>query len=144
MPAGIGSHSLETPIAAEKEGLGADFYVKTLHPDNYWSASPVEARDEWCWYRPNSDDHDAYHDNIFCVDPKRTIDVMAAVTKPWLAFKVMAAGALSPQAGFNFAFANGADFIIAGMFDFQIADDVEITMKALKRSRNREGRPWRA
>ncbi len=141
VPAGVGSHSLETTIACEKTGVDPDYYVKTLHPDTYWSASPPEARDEWCWYRKSSNDHDAYHDNYFCADPPRTIEVMKAVKKPWLAFKVMAAGAVSPQVGFNYAFSNGADFVIAGMFDFQVADDVSIAVKALKRVQDRE-RPW--
>ncbi len=144
VPAGIGGHSLETPIAAEKAGIPNDFYVKTFHPDTYWSASPPEVRDEWCWYRGYSQDHDDYHDNIFCVDPKRTVDVMASIKKPWMAFKVMAAGAVNPQIGFNFAFQNGADFVIAGMFDFQVADDVGITVKALKRARERTVRAWMA
>jgi hypothetical protein len=143
VPGGIGSHSLETPILAEKNGLNPDYYVKTLHPDTYWSNSPTEARDEWCWYRGYSADHDQYHDNYFCADPKRTIEVMKGIAKPWFAFKVMAAGALTPQAGINYAFENGADFIIAGMFDFQVAADVEIAVKALKRSKRRD-RPWRA
>jgi hypothetical protein len=68
---------------------------------------------------------------------------MQSVAKPWFAFKVMAAGALSPQIGFNFAYQNGADFIIAGMFDFQVAEDVATAHKALKRARKR-ARPWRA
>src|SRR5262249_53234647 len=29
VPGGIGSHSLETPIASEKHGLSPDYYVKT-------------------------------------------------------------------------------------------------------------------
>ena len=41
VPGGIGSHSLETPIASEKHGLNPDYYVKTFHPDNYWSATPA-------------------------------------------------------------------------------------------------------
>lgn len=141
VPAGIGSHSLETPIAAEKAGIPNDYYVKTYHPDTYWSASPPEARDEWCWYRPYSQDHDGYHDNIFCVNPARTVEVFQNVKKPWFAFKVMAAGALNPQMAFHAAFQAGADFIIAGMFDFQVAEDVEIAVKALRRTRERT-RPW--
>ncbi|WP_165246212.1 hypothetical protein [Paludisphaera soli] len=141
VPAGVGSHSLLTTIASEERGFNPDYYVKTFHPDAYWSASPPEARDEWCWYREYSQDHDKYHDNIFCVDPGRTIEVMRAVDRPWLAFKVMAAGAIPPQVGFQQAYAAGADFIIAGMFDFQVADDVEIAVKALKRTRKRD-RPW--
>jgi len=143
VPAGIGSHSLETPIACQRYKLNPDFYVKTLHPDSYWSATPPEDREEWCWYKGSSQDHDRYHDNIFCLDPRKTVDFMQTVDKPWFAFKVMAAGALSPQIGFNFAYQNGADFIIAGMFDFQVTDDVAIARKSLRRAQNRT-RPWRA
>jgi len=143
VPAGIGSHSLETPIASEKQGLNPDYYVKTFHPDNYWSANPVDKREEWCWYNGSSNDHDRYHDNIFDLHPDRTMAFMKTVAKPWVAFKVMAAGAIPAQVGINHAFQHGADFVIAGMFDFQIAADVEIVVKALKRTKLRE-RPWRA
>ncbi len=143
VPGGIGSHSLETPIASEKHGLNPDYYVKTFHPDNYWSATPADKREEWCWYGGYSDNHDRYHDNIFDLHPDRTVEVMRAVTRPWVAFKVMAAGAIPAQIGINHAFHGGADFVIAGMFDFQLAADVEIVVKALHRTKNRE-RPWRA
>jgi hypothetical protein len=143
VPTGIGSHSLETPIASQRHRLNPDFYVKTLHPDSYWSATPAQDREEWCWYKGSSADHNRYHDNMFCLDPEKTVEFMQCVDKPWFAFKVMAAGALSPQIGFNFAYKNGADFIIAGMFDFQVVDDLAIARKALKRAQNRS-RPWRA
>ena len=55
VPAGIGSHSLETPIACEKNGLPVDYYVKTLHMDRYWSATPEENREEWCWLRDKAE-----------------------------------------------------------------------------------------
>ncbi len=141
VPAGIGSHSLETTIASEAHGLDPDYYVKTFHPDTYWSATPKDRREEWCWYGPRSQDHDGYNDNIFCLDPERTETVMRAVQKPWFAFKVMAAGAIPPQIGFSHAYKHGADFVIAGMFDFQIAGDVELAVKALHRAKVRE-RPW--
>ena len=56
---------------------------------------------------------------------------------------VMAAGAIHPQMAFPFAFRNGADFVIAGMFDFQVETDVKIAVEALKKTQNRK-RPWRA
>jgi hypothetical protein len=141
--AGIGSHSLETPIASETHGLEPDYYVKTFHPDSYWSATPKERREEWCWYNPRGQDHDGYNDNIFCIDPERTETFMKSVAKPWVAFKVMAAGAIRPEVGLNFAFKRGADFVIAGMFDFQVAADVDHAVKALRRAKVRD-RPWRA
>lgn len=143
VPAGLGSHSLETPIASEQHGLEPEYYVKTFHPDNYWSATPKERREEWCWYGPRGQDHDGYNDNMFCIDPERTEAFMKSVARPWFAFKVMAAGAIRPEIGFNFAFRRGADFVIAGMFDFQVAADVALAVKALRHSQERE-RPWRA
>ena len=42
---------------------------------------------------------------------------MAKITKPWIAFKILAAGAIPPRAAFPYAFSSGADFLLAGMFD---------------------------
>jgi hypothetical protein len=142
VPAGVGSHSLETTIASESHDLDPDYYVKTFHPDTYWSATPKDHRQEWCWYLPRTQNHDDYNDNMFCIDPERTQKVMRAVAKPWFAFKVMAAGAIPPHIGFTHAYENGADFVIAGMFDFQLAYDVKLAVKALHRAKARE-RPWR-
>ena len=57
------------------------------------------------------------------------------------AFKVMAAGAIKPQMAFPYAFRNGADFVIAGMFDFQVEIDVKIALEALQKLDSRK-RPW--
>jgi hypothetical protein len=46
------------------------------------------------------------------------IDFMKTVKKPWIAFKVMAAGAIPPRKAFRHAFNGGADYVLAGMFDF--------------------------
>lgn len=141
--AGIGSHSLETPMACEKNKLGAEYYVKTYHLDRYWSATPPENREEWCWTKGMSGEHDKYNDNMWCLDPDRTAAFMETVDKPWIAFKVMAAGAIHPRTAFGHALRGGADFICAGMFDFQIEEDVSYTLEALRKTANRK-RPWRA
>ncbi|MHB1034778.1 MAG: hypothetical protein ACYC35_09615 [Pirellulales bacterium] len=143
VPAGIGGHSLETTTACEKNNLNPDFYVKTLHMDRYWSATPKENREEWCWYKPQSSEHGGFHDNMWCLDPEKTVAFMESVTKPWAAFKVMAAGAIPPQVGFSYAFRNGADFVVAGMFDFQIAVDAELAKDSVRKAKDRK-RPWRA
>ena len=67
---------------------------------------------------------------------------METVNKPWVAFKVMAAGAITPRMAFPFSFRHGADFIIAGMFDFQVETDVKIAIEGLQKVGSRK-RPWR-
>ncbi len=141
VPAGIGSHSLETPMACEKQGAHADFYVKTLHMDRYWSATPPQKREEWCWYKPQSSEHDGFHDNMWCLDAEKTISFMETVKKPWVAFKVMAAGAIPPRMAFPYAFRHGADFVVAGMFDFHIEEDVKLAADALRKLDQRK-RAW--
>ena len=44
---GVGAHSLQTILESRKLGVKADFYYKTFHHDNYWSATPRERREEY-------------------------------------------------------------------------------------------------
>jgi hypothetical protein len=143
VPAGVGGHSLNMPVACERDQVGADYYVKTFHMDRYWSATPAESRVEYDWMRGNAADHNRNNDSMWCNDPEETAAFMEKVEKPWVAFKVMAAGAIKPQMAFPYAFRNGADFIIAGMFDFQVEIDVKLALDALQKTGSRT-RPWRA
>jgi hypothetical protein len=132
--AGIGGHMVEVPVACEKAGVNPDFYMKTLHSDHYWSATPRAERP--AGKLPP-------HDNMWCPQPEETVQFMATVTKPWIAYKVMAAGAIHPRDGFRYAYENGADFICAGLFDFQVREDTIIAKSILSSSMARQ-RPWRA
>jgi hypothetical protein len=139
LPVGVGSHSLLVPMACEKAAVPCDFYVKTFHSDDYPSATPKPLRKEFCW----QDGAEGWYDNMWCLNPEETIAFMGKVTKPWIAFKVLAAGAIYPRQAFPYAFKNGADFIAVGMFDFQIKDNCELAAKVVRGTTSRE-RPWRA
>lgn len=136
--AGIGGHSIEVIMASEKAGINNDFYMKTLHHGNYWSATPKEDRIEFNVDSGSLNDHD----NIWSITPEKTIEFMKTVKKSWIAFKVLAAGAIHPKSGFRYAFENGADFVCAGMFDFQVREDAIIAKDILSGIMNRP-RPWR-
>ena len=133
--AGVAGHELRTPRTVEEAGLAPDFYVKTLHDTNYWSKRRPDQMKEVI---------DNYGiDNYWCMDPKETIAFMANVKRPWIAYKVLAAGAIHPRVGFRHAFENGADFAAVGMFDFQVAEDVALANHVLTETRNRD-RAWMA
>lgn len=105
LPAGVGAHRLETIRCCEEHGIPADYYVKTLHSTDYPSV-------------------DIGHDNRWSFTPDETIEFMKGIRKPWMAFKVMAAGAIPPRPAFTYALQHGADFALVGMFDFEIAENV--------------------
>jgi hypothetical protein len=131
--AGVAGHELRTPVAVERAGIKPDFYMKTLHSTNYWSARKPDQLKEVI---------DNYGiDNYWCLDPEGTIRFFSELERPWIAYKVLAAGAIQPEAGLKHAFANGADFCVVGMFDFQIEEDVATANRVLAETRNRE-RSW--
>ncbi len=129
--AGIGAHGLGTIVASEKVKLEPDFYVKTYHSHDYFTAP-----------KPNETDDLGHYDNSWCKDPEEVAEVMLNVRQPWIAFKVLAAGAIPPRRGFQFAFDGGADFILVGMFDWQIAEDVKTVKEVLADVKRH--RPWRS
>jgi len=131
--AGVGAHGLRVIMECEKAKIDVDFYVKTLHPLKYPSAPKPGETDRWGLGR---------WDNCWCNNPEEVIEFMEDVKKPWIAFKVMAAGAISPQFAFKYAFDSGADFILAGMFDWQVIEDANIAREAVASAKRT--RPWRS
>ena len=132
--AGVGAHDLRVIVECEKAKMDVDFYQKTFHSLDYYTA-------------PRADEKDflGAHDNSWCNDPQAVIDVMAKVTKPWIAFKILAAGAIPPRAAFPYAFNSGADFILVGMFDWQIEEDAKLARRvvaAVAAPGTKRTRPW--
>lgn len=123
---GIAGHALAVAQACEKAGLEPDFYLKTFNSKRYWSAGPVPRLD-----------------SVWEETPEETEKYMAGVERPWIAYKVLGAGAIHPREGFQFAFERGADFVCVGMFDFQIAEDAALARRAIEKARLRP-RPWSA
>jgi hypothetical protein len=140
-PAGMGAHSVQALMACDEAGIEPDFFMKTFHHDKYWSAHPVENRIPFSVDGDRSEDHDEFHDNMFCLFPEKTTEYMSKKKIPWIAFKVLAGGAIHPEAGFKYAFENGADFVCVGMFDWQIVDDVNIAIDTLSSLTGRQ-RDW--
>ena len=142
-PAGLGSHALEVPMACDEAGIQPDFYFKTHHHDQYWSAHPEENRKPFSVDQERSLDHNEAHDNIYDLDPEATAAYMKNKEQPWFAFKVLAAGAIPPEEGLEFAYKNGADFVVLGMFDFQLQQDLSVAINTLSNLQGRE-RAWRS
>ncbi|MBC8869634.1 MAG: hypothetical protein H8E44_09465 [Planctomycetes bacterium] len=126
LPAGIGAHRLHTVEACVERGYQPDFWMKTLHHTDYWSAKAETERN-----------------NIWCRKPEETVAFMKDLQQPWIAYKTLAAGAIRPEEGFKYAFENGADFLCVGMFDFQIVQDANIALGVLDGDLDRQ-RPWYA
>ena len=110
---GVGSHLLDTARACNSGGVNPDFFMMTINRVNYYCSEATEV-------------------GIF----------MRSIKKPWIAFKVMAAGVIPPRDAFRYAFENGADHILVGMFDFEVAEDAKIAGQVLE-DLKRE-RPWRS
>jgi uncharacterized membrane protein YphA (DoxX/SURF4 family) len=124
---GIGAHQLETLQGCVAAGMEPDFWMKTMHHHGYWSAR-----------------HPEWHDNMYCNNPAETAAWMRERPEPWIAFKTMAAGAIHPKEAFRYALENGADFVCAGIYDFQLVEDVNIALEALGTGLPQRQRPWRA
>ena len=131
VPSGVGGHSLDVVKACEEHGIKADFYIKTFHHHSYPTG-------------PKPDEITGPYNEFpgyWCANPKETAEFMKTVRRPWIAFKTMAAGAIPPKQAFRHAFSNGADFVLAGMFDFEIAEDVKLAQEAISGLKERT-RPW--
>src|SRR6187399_38321 len=132
--AGVAAHDLRVIVECEKRKLDVDFYQKTFHTHEYFTAP-----------KPGDTAAVGKNDNSWCSDPQAVIDVFAKVKKPFIAFKILAAGAIQPRAAFPYAFNNGADFILVGMFDWQVDEDAKLARRVLSvvmGPNSKRTRPW--
>jgi hypothetical protein len=132
--AGIAAHDLRVIIECEKRKLDPDFYQKTLHTNDYFTGP-----------KPGSPDAVGNNDNSWCSDSQAVIDVFAKITKPWIAFKVLAAGAIPPRAAFPYALNGGADFLLVGMFDWQVEENTKLARRVFNvvaGPNSKRTRPW--
>lgn len=134
VPSGVGAHDIRVVKECEERKIANDFYIKTFHHHHYPSApKPDEIKG-------------AYNEDpgYWCANPDELIALMANVEKTWIAFKVMAAGAIPPKDAFQYVFESGADHVLAGMFDFEIAEDAGIARDAFAAAAGKRTRPWRS
>ena len=148
--AGLGAHAIDTLILCEEQGIIPDYYMKTMHNDQYWSAHPRANRKPFevvgygtpgVYIDYLNNDRDYFRDNCWDTYPDRTVEFVNRVKVPVMGFKVLAAGAIHPKDAFKWAFENGADFICVGMFDFQVVNDVNICLDTLQNLQHRK-RAW--
>ena len=121
---GTAAHVIDVPKACLTNGIVPDFFMKTFHHHNYFSA-PAPDRKGYSW----------------CDEPEETAAFFKDCKIPWIAYKVLAAGAIKPADGFRYAYENGADFTCVGMFDFHVVDNSIATVEVLNSSLKRE-RKW--
>jgi hypothetical protein len=131
IPCGMGAHDLKVVQEIEKAGMPVDFYIKTLHHHNYPTAPKAGTAKDTTSEIPGH----------WCRNPEETVEFMKTMKKPWIAFKVMAAGSIPAKDAFSYAFNSGADFVLAGMFDFDIVEDCQLTRDLVPQAQGR-ARPW--
>jgi len=132
--AGVAAHDLRVIVECEKLKLDVDFYQKTFHSHEYFTAP-----------KPGDTAAVGPNDNSWCSNPDEVIQVFSKVNKPWIAFKILAAGAIHPRTAFPYAFNSGADFILVGMFDWQVEEDAKLARRVIgiiSGPNSKRTRPW--
>ena len=111
MPAGLGTHDPEVIRYAEDNDFGVDFYMMAFYNLSKRSEEYLsEDRTEAC-------------------------KVIQEVDKPFLAFKIMAAGRNEPEEAFRYAYENikSTDAVVVGIFTKHQPDQVSEDVKLARR-----------
>ena len=101
-PAGVGTHLPEVVLRCEEMGLNPDFYMLSFY----------NCTDKGDGYDPE--------------DRVKACEVMRRISRPFLAFKVMAAGRNDPMDALRFAFRNikPTDAVVVGVYTKNDPDQV--------------------
>jgi len=140
LPIGVGTWAMPVVSVCEQGKLPLDFYVKSFHGDGYPSSRPTPpaAREAYIQQTPR------YFDNIWCANAQEVQESFSKITKPWLATKVTAAGAIDARSSLTHALEGGADFAAVALFDFLIAATATDVKRIVPRADRNRTRPWRA
>ncbi len=114
LPAGVGTHLPEVVIHSEETGLSPDFYMLSFY----------NVTDKGDSYDPE--------------DRVKATEVIRKIKRPFLAFKVMAAGRNDPAEALRFAFRNikDSDAVVVGIYTKndpdQVFEDANIVRELLR------------
>jgi hypothetical protein len=137
MAGGICAHNLDVIIACEKAGIKPDFYIKTFNNRNFMMTGngvPTGI---------TSGVVDAAQKAGAEQSAKMVKEYMASVKVPFVGFKTLAAGRVQPADALAWSFENGCDAVLVGMYDFQVANNANMTKKILQdRASIKRTRGW--
>lgn len=107
VPAGLAAHNPALHLEAEKQKLPTDFYFQ-------------------CFYRP---------EDYFAEDRAKAVETIRQIAKPVVGYKILAAGRLSAEEGFGFAFKHigRKDGVCVGVYPKnrpgEISEDAQLARK---------------
>jgi len=110
IPAGLASHYPERILIADEEGYGADFFMVSLYNISGNMGKIIESKDE------------LFDD----ADRKKALAIIPRLSKPTIAYKVLAAGRRDPENSFREVFGTikPSDGVLVGMYSNARADMV--------------------
>ncbi len=116
LPVGFGAEDVATVEKVVKLGLKPAFWVVAFHSIDYPAARIGIG-----------------HNNIWCVDPKRTESVMKTLEAPWVSIRGLAGGYFEPDRAFEFARKRGVKVVAIDLLEFRIIETVnKISAKLAK------------
>ena len=139
LPVGVGCHSLQVPMQCEKHGVPCDFYVKTLHSDDYFSATPKELRKEFIWL----DGGKGWDDNMWCINPEETIAFMKRSPSPGSPSRSWRRGPSRRARHFPMPSRTGPISSPSACSTSRSRPMLQLAERAIRHHQKRE-RPWRA